>query len=116
VSASSGRRRRRRNNTIDEAFAPHRRSMKESVAWRALPDNARRVLDRLELEHMRQGARENGRLICTYTDFEEWALRRKSIARALREAVALGFLEITGRGYKAATGFRQPSTYRVTYL
>jgi hypothetical protein len=44
--------------------------MRSSPAWLALPDNARRVLDRLELEHMQHGGAENGVLVVTFDDFE----------------------------------------------
>lgn len=30
--------------------------------------------------------------------------------------MALGFLEVTKRGYIASTGFKAPSTYRLTYV
>jgi hypothetical protein len=90
--------------------------MRESWAWRLLPDNARRVLDRLELEHMRQGGAMNGELKCTYSDFEEAGLRRQSVALAIRQAAALGFVQITRKGYKTAAEFRVPSLYRLTYV
>lgn len=86
------------------------------MAWAWLPDNARRLLDRLELEHMRHGGAENGNLPCTYTDFEQARIRRASIALAIRQAVALGFLEVVKQGYLSASGFRSPSLYRLTYV
>jgi hypothetical protein len=106
----------KRRNRIGESFIAHPKSMRESWAWRLLPDNARRVLDRLELEHMRQGGAMNGELKCTYTDFEEAGLRRQSVALAIRQAAALGFVEITRKGYKTAAEFRVPSLYRLTYV
>ena len=33
--------------------------MRESPAWHHLPDKARRILERLELEHMRHGGDSN---------------------------------------------------------
>jgi hypothetical protein len=44
--------RSRRNIVFDGAFIGHTLEMRRSPAWRALPDTARRVLDRLEVEHM----------------------------------------------------------------
>jgi hypothetical protein len=105
-----------RRNLTSEQFISHTREMRESAAWRALPNNARRVVERLELEHMHHGGRENGRLPCTYGDFEKAGIRRKSIALAIRQAEALGFLEVVKRGYIASTGFRAPSTYRLTHV
>jgi len=106
----------RRGNKLSGQFIAHTRAMRESAAWRALPDNARRVLDRLELEHMAHGGAANGKLVCTYTDFAKWGIRRRSIPLAIRQAVALGFLEVTRRGYITSGDFKAPSTYRLTYV
>jgi len=111
----STRTRRKASGTLKN-FVAHSRELRESHAWRALPDNARRVLDRLELEHMQHGGAMNGRLPCTFSDFEKAGLRRKSISLAIRQCIALGFLEIGRRGGRAISGFRVPSLYRLTYL
>src|SRR5215207_11211757 len=107
---------RRKNNQISGQFVAHSRELRESAAWRALPDNARRVLDRLELEHMRHGGAENGSLPCTYADFERAGIRRASVALAIRQCVVLGYVQVTTQGYRGAQGFRQPSLYRLTYI
>ena len=106
----------RRRNWIGEQFIAHRRDMRESAAWRFLPDNARRVLDRLEVEHMLHGSADNGHLPCTYRDFEEAGIRRQAIALAIRQCVALGFLEITREGRRSIGEFRRCTLYRLTYL
>ena len=113
---SRGTRRRLQRNTLTAAWVAHSRDLRESVAWACLPDNARRVLDRLELEHMRHGGAENGSLPCTYADFEKAGIRRASVALAIRQCVALGFVEVTTPGYRAAGGFKQPSLYRLTHV
>jgi len=109
---------RRRPRIADgDQFVAHSREMRESFAWRFLPNNARRVLDRLELEHMHHGGAENGSLICTYSDFVKSGLRRQSIALAIRQCVALGFLVITREGQRCASDFnRVPAQYFLTYL
>jgi len=107
---------KKRRNSIGQQFIAHRRDMREAPAWRHLPDNARRILDRLELEHMRHGSAENGRLPCTYADFEKAGIRRKSIALAIRQCVGLGFLEVTRQGRRSVAEFRTPSLYRLTYV
>jgi len=101
---------------INGPFISIRLDVRESIAWRFLPDNARRVLDRLELEHMRHGRAINGDLVCTYDDFFNAGLRRASVALAVRQCVELGFLEITSAGYRTAAEFRAPSKYRLTYV
>lgn len=103
-------------NSLTASFVAHTREMRESIAWAHLPDNARRVLDRLELEHMRHGGAENGSLPCTYADFEKAGIRRASVALAIRQCVALGFLEVTSKGYRGGGDIRKPSLYRLTYV
>lgn len=90
--------------------------MLDSPAWRALSDNGRRVVERLEIQHMLTALKENGRLCCTYDDFERAGVRRASIRLAIEEAVALGFVEVTRRGYSARMEIRVPSLYRLTYV
>jgi hypothetical protein len=107
---------KRKRNAIAETFVAHRLTMRESPAWRALPDNARRILDRLEIEHMRHGGAANGSLMCPYGHFQEAGIRRGSVALAIRQAIALGFLKITAVGYRRAAEFRAPNVYFVTYL
>jgi len=107
---------RRKNNSITGQFIAHPRELRESSAWLALPDNARRILDRIEIEHMRHGGAENGALPCTYSDFVGHGIRRASVSLAIRQCTALGFLEITHRGGRSISEHRNPSRYRLTYI
>jgi len=59
---------------------------------------------------------ENGSLPCTYSDFVRAGLRRASVSLAIRQCVALGFVEVTYRGGRSISDFRPPSRYRLTYL
>ena len=108
--------RRRKVSQIAGQWVSYRQDMLESAAFRALGAVPSRILHRLEVEHMRHGGQENGRIPCTYNDFEQYGIRRKSVPRAIKEAVALGFLIITERGRMAAHEFRVPSRYRLTYI
>jgi hypothetical protein len=87
-----------------------------SPAWITLSRSARQVLDRIEIEHAHHGGAENGRLPVTYEHFIEYGLHRRMIAPAIREAVALGFLEVTQKWSASPAEFRRPSLYRLTYL
>ena len=107
---------RRKQRRISGAFIPYELERAESPAWHVSPDAVRRLLDRLEREHMRHAGRENGRLGCSYEDFEAVGLRRGSIGTAIRQAEALGFVEVVARGYKASGTFWRASSYRLTYL
>src|SRR5262249_21932178 len=90
--------------------------MIRSPAWSELSLSARRVLDRIEIEHADHGGNENGRLPVTYDDFELYGIHRHAIAPAIRETVALGFAEITERGRAGNAEFRSPHKFRLTYL
>jgi hypothetical protein len=99
---------------FDGPFIGHTLEFRRSAAWRALPDRARRVLDRIELEYLEHAGFNNGELICTYSDFVEAGLCRSRIALAIRQCVALGFLEARP-GKRAIAKYRNPSLYRLTY-
>jgi hypothetical protein len=83
---------------------------------RELGLTARRILDCLELEHCRHGGRENGKLICTYDDFERAGIQRSCIREGLDELVAAGLIKIVRPGRRAYADLRVPSMYRLTYL
>ena len=98
----------------NEQFIKHRLAMRESPAWRHLPDNARRVLDRIEVEHLRHGGAENGKLVVTYADLQHAGIRRASIFRAIQECAALGFLVVIEKG-GIKGNHTWSSRYRLTY-
>ena len=106
----------RRRNSIDGQFAPHSIEMIKSPAWSVLSLSARRVLDRIEIEHADHGGNENGRLPVTYDDFERYGIHRHAIRAAIQETVALGFAEITERGRAGNAEFRSPHKFRLTYF
>jgi len=106
----------KRRNSIDGQFAAHTIEMLKSPAWSVLSLSARRVLDRIEIEHADHGGYDNGRLPVTYDDFERYGIHRHSIAAAIRETVALGFTEITERGRAGNAEFRSPHKFRLTYF
>jgi hypothetical protein len=107
---------RRRRTQIAGQFAAHRIDMLRSPAWRALSLSGRRILDRLEIEHADHGGAENGRLPVTYDDFHRYGIHRHSIAPAIRELVALGFVEITEAGRAGNAEYRKANYFRLTYL
>jgi hypothetical protein len=74
-----------------------------------MPDNARRFLSRLEVEHMEKKGRKNGELICTYDDFVEAGIDRRAIRLAIEQSDRLGFT-VTTFGKK-----KFPNRYRLTY-
>jgi hypothetical protein len=75
----------------------------------------RRVLDRIEVELANHGGTENGKLPVTFDDFHRFHIHRHAIAPAIREVVALGFVEITKAGRAGNADYRTPNKFRLTY-
>jgi len=113
---SVGARKSNRRTKIQGQFSWHLIEMLESPAYRVLSLSAHRVLDRLEVELGHHGGADNGRLPCTYNHFHEYGIDRNAIAPAIRECVALGFLEVTEQGGGGNAEFRSPNLFRLTYL
>ena len=105
----------RRSGTIGGQFAPRLIEMLEAPAWRVASLSARRVIERIEIELGHHGGNDNGRLVVTYDDFESYGIDRHAIAPAIREAEALGFIEITQRGRAGNAKWRAPNTFRLTF-
>jgi hypothetical protein len=110
-----------RHGRILAQFAPRPIEMISSPAYRALSLSGHRVLSRIEIEfahHGGEGAKrgnENGMLPVTYDDFVVYGVHRAAIAPALREIVALGFIEITEAGRAGNAEYRSPNKFRLTY-
>jgi hypothetical protein len=93
-----------------------RAEMKASPAFRALSLSARRILDRTEIELCGKNGKQNGKLTVTHNNFKEYGMDHNSIGPAIREAVALGFIEITQRGRAGNADQRISNQFRLTYL
>jgi hypothetical protein len=106
---------RNRDKSIPGQFAARLVEMLEAPAYRVLSLSARRVLDRVEIELGQHGGNDNGRLPVTFENFENYGIDRGSIAPAIREVVALGFLEITEQGRAGNAEWRRPNYFRLTY-
>ena len=92
---------RKRRNQIAEQFVAYTRTMIASPAYRVLSLQGRKVLRRLELEHMAHGGQDNGKLPCRYEDFIEYGCRKKSLSSALIEVGILGFAKTVTLGTRA---------------
>jgi DNA-binding PadR family transcriptional regulator len=104
----------RRRTKIGGQFSWRLIEMMESPAYQALSLSAHRVLDRLEIELAHHGGTDNGRLAVTYADFRKYGIDHQAIAPAIRELVALGFVEVTERGRAGNAEYRTPNRYRLT--
>src|SRR5262245_55463989 len=105
----------RRRNSISGQWSPRLIEMLESPAYRELSLSAHRIISRIEIELAHHGGNDNGKLPVTYEDFIEYGVHRHSIAPAIREAVALGFIEVMKRGRGGNAESREPSHYRLTF-
>jgi hypothetical protein len=106
----------KRNNAIDGQFNARPIEMMESPAYRVLSLSAHRVLDRVCIELACHGGNDNGKLPCTYADFMAYGIDRHAIPPAIRELVALGFLEVTQAGRPGAGDARWPNLFRITWV
>jgi hypothetical protein len=90
--------------------------MMESPAYRALSLSAHRVIARIRIELAHHGGRDNGKLPVTFQDFEKFGIHRHSIAPAIREAEALGWIRTTQLGRSGNGEFRIPNMFALTHL
>jgi hypothetical protein len=108
---------KKRGLTIEGQFIGHRRDLLESPVWRALSIAERRLLDRLELEILRNGGnRANGSLEVSYGQFYASGVRKDGIRPALDMVTAFGLLVTIERGRGGNAEHRKGSKYRLTYL
>ena len=93
-----GKRKRNRKGSIPQPFTWRTIEMLQSPGFRALPISARKILDLLEIElHAGHGGNpfEHARgLPLTYDQIAKFGVDRHSIGPAIRELVALGFVEV----------------------
>jgi hypothetical protein len=100
----------------DQTWAWVSREMLESRAYRGLSRAAMLCLNRLKLEHIAHGGRQNGALIVTYKQFIEYGVAKNGIASAIRELEESGFVEVMVRGGRSFGTHNVPSHYRLTWL
>jgi len=97
-----------KRNKIVGQFSARLVEMLESPAFRVLSPSGHRILARLEIELGHHGGQDNGKLPVTFDDFVDYGIHRHSVAPAIRECEALGFIEITQRGRAGNADFRCP--------
>lgn len=99
-----------------EGFVWFTRQIMRSSAFRAMSLNARKLVDRVLIEHMDHGGAQNGELIVTYADLVDWGIRRNSIPPAIAEVVALGILEHRPGRASHIAGKGHPQVFRISWL
>jgi hypothetical protein len=98
----------------DQPWSWYTVEMMQSDAWRDMSINGRRMLDLLEIEHLKHGGYENGNLVMTYAQFVANGIRRESTPATIAELERLGWIEVTRGGYR---GFARswPHRFRLTH-
>ena len=86
-----------------------------SAAWQHSPRPLKRILERLEIEHLRHGAQNNGELFVSFGQLVAYGLSRRSIRPTLQLGEALGLLQVT-RPHENFSDIRPPNAYRLTYV
>lgn len=105
----------RRRNRINEQFSARLIEMLEAPAYRALSRSAHLVIARIEVELAHHGGNDNGRLPVTTDNFVTYGIHRASVAPAIREAEALGFIHVTERGRGGNAEHRSPNYFFLTF-
>ena len=105
----------KRRNRISGQWSARLIEMLESPAYRVLSRSAHMVISRVEIELAAHGGNDNGRLPVTTDDFMAYGMNRGSVAPAIREAEALGFIRITERGRGGNAEHHTPNLFFLTF-
>jgi hypothetical protein len=105
----------KRRNRISGQWSPRLIEMLESPAYRVLSRSAHMAMSRVEIELAHHGGNDNGRLPVTTEDFIAYGIHPESVAPAIREAEALGFVRITERGRGGNAEYHKPNLFYLTF-
>ncbi|MGY2995855.1 hypothetical protein [Mesorhizobium sp. URHB0026] len=97
------------------SWVPHRLELLISPSWHLAPVPLRRMLERLEIEHMRHGGMNNGELFVSFGQFEAANISRRKITATQALGAVLGLME-TIRPQEPSGDLRGPNAYRLTYV
>jgi hypothetical protein len=85
----------------------------ESLAWRSLSINARRIMDRLLLENFRHMGGDNGKLRVSVRQFAECGVAMRFAKGAIAKLVTGGLVAVTAG--VARGSLAPPNLYRITF-
>lgn len=98
------------------AFIAHRLEMLQSPAWQKAPRPLAKLIERLEIEHLRHGGKNNGELYVSYAQFAAYGISKRVIFRTLQLGEDLGLIEVI-RGEGIIRGdIRPENAYRLTFV
>jgi hypothetical protein len=98
-----------------EPWIWHTLELISSPAWRGRSINCIRLIEYLEIEHLRHGGNENGQLLAPYMQLVAFGIGKRLISDAIAEGEARGLVSVK-RGGRKGTTMNECSTYRLTYL
>ncbi len=84
-------------------------------AWQLAPVPLRRMLERLEVEHLRHGGFRNGELFVSWNQFVAASISRRKITPTQELGQALGLMFVK-RPDEPGGDLRAPNAYGLTYL
>ncbi|MFZ5671732.1 MAG: hypothetical protein ACOZAM_02085 [Pseudomonadota bacterium] len=99
---------------IGEPFIWKTLRLISSDAWRFRSIHCTRLLDFLEIEHLRHGGVENGALVAPYNQLETFGIGRRFISKTIAEAETRKLVEVKRGGLKGR-GMSDLSRFRLTY-
>lgn len=88
--------------------------MLKSAPYRVLNGAEHKMLDRIEIELAIHGGNDNHALPVTFSQFEDYGVRRALIAPSRRALIALGFITYTQGRYSSPT-MQDPNVFGLTY-
>jgi hypothetical protein len=86
-----------------------------SPSWRHAPRPLLRMIERLEIEHLRHGGFENGNLYVSYKQFVMAGISKRSIKPTMELGKALGLMDYR-QDEEPSGDIRPPNAYRLTYV
>jgi hypothetical protein len=98
------------------AFVPHRLELLLSPAWQAVPRPLQKLLERLEIEHLRHGGYENGGLFVSYEQLVLYGLSKRTIRPTLALGEALKLITVFRTEEVGGSNIRPPNSYGLTYV
>lgn len=97
------------------AWLWHTVDLLTSPAWRARSDQLARLLDLLEVEHLKNGGAENGHIHQTYSQIQAGGIARKYICATIGEGEGLGLI-VVQHGLRRTSTESYMSKFRLAYL
>jgi hypothetical protein len=114
-SRPAGRKGEKKRRWLSQ-FVPHRLEMLLHPAWQKAPRPLRKVLERLEIEHLRHGGYNNGELFVSYLQFVDCGVSKRSIRPTLQLGEDLGLIEVIQGHETVRSDIRPANSYRLTYV